>query len=144
MALLEERRADVVIPSHDGTIEMLRGHRDEIERLTKVALAAEPALAAAVDKDATLRVAAELGIPIPRSATVHDESEIDAAIAEIGLPAVLKPTRSWVEHDGVRARASPPAWSPMPQIAHAEAAAHARARVEACWCRSTCRAVVRR
>jgi predicted ATP-grasp superfamily ATP-dependent carboligase len=105
-ALLEERATDVVIPSHDGTIEMLRAHRDQIERRSKVALAAEPALAVAIDKDATLRVAAELGIPIPRSVTVRHESEVEAAIAEIGLPAVLKPACSWVGSDADAIRLS--------------------------------------
>jgi predicted ATP-grasp superfamily ATP-dependent carboligase len=106
VALLQERRADVVIPSHDGTIEMLRSHRDDIERWSTVALAAEPALAVAVDKDATLRIASELGIPVPRSVTVREQSDVDAAIAEIGLPAVLKPSRSWVGTDADAIRLS--------------------------------------
>ena len=104
VSLLEERRADVVIPSHDGTIELLRHHREEVERLTTVALAAEPALAAAVDKEVTLQVAGRLGIAVPRSVTVHADSELDAALDEIGVPVVLKPTRSWVEHDGTSTR----------------------------------------
>jgi predicted ATP-grasp superfamily ATP-dependent carboligase len=51
-----------------------------------------------------LAVAAELGIPVPASIVVTDASAVRSAAREVGLPAVLKPIRSWVAADGVRCR----------------------------------------
>jgi len=87
--------------SADGTLALLREHREEIERLgTHVALAKESALAIAVSKDLTLEIAKELGLGVPRGVTVNSVSEVAEAIREIGLPAVVKPSESWVWGEG--------------------------------------------
>jgi predicted ATP-grasp superfamily ATP-dependent carboligase len=94
----------VVLPTTDGTIEALRAHRDELERRVVVALAPEPALEVAVDKSKTLALAAELGIAAPRTIEISNPADVDAAGAEVGYPAVVKPIRSWVEGDDGGAR----------------------------------------
>ena len=95
--LIELYAPRVLIPAHDGTVEILRVHRAALEEHTAVALAPEAAMAVAVDKKRTLAVAAELGLQVPRSAPVREAGDLLPAIGEIGLPAVLKPARSWVE-----------------------------------------------
>jgi predicted ATP-grasp superfamily ATP-dependent carboligase len=109
LALVRQRSVRTIIPVHDGTIDAIKGRRSELERECAVALAAPAALDAAVDKEQTLGVAAELGIRIPRCVRVDSDAEVPAAIAEIGLPAVAKPTRSWVLNDGEPQRLSPAA-----------------------------------
>ncbi len=109
LALVRQRAVRAVIPVHDGTIDAIKARRGELERECAVALAAPAALDAAVDKEQTLGVATELGIRIPRCARVANEADVDAAIAEIGLPAVVKPTRSWVLNDGEPQRLGPAA-----------------------------------
>jgi predicted ATP-grasp superfamily ATP-dependent carboligase len=94
--LIEQRSVRVVIPTHDGTIEALGTRRAELEQKCAVALASPVALGNVIDKDATLRVAKALGIRVPRSVSVQGDDDTAAAIREIGLPAVVKPTRSWV------------------------------------------------
>ena len=54
-------------------------------------------------KARTLSVARSLGIAVPRNRHVADMKDAANAIADIGLPAVIKPFRSWVNNSGVGA-----------------------------------------
>jgi predicted ATP-grasp superfamily ATP-dependent carboligase len=92
---LEQIGARVLVASSDGTIEVIRHHRELFERDTCVALAKESALAIATNKEKTLEVARGLGLLIPRGVSVEAVSDVDAAVHEIGLPAVVKPVESW-------------------------------------------------
>ena len=94
--VLERTSARVLISSHDGTIALLRQHRARLEQRVRLALASEPALTVAVSKERTLSIANRLGIRVPRSIVVSDVSEVSLALKEIGLPAVVKPTESWI------------------------------------------------
>jgi predicted ATP-grasp superfamily ATP-dependent carboligase len=122
--------AKVLITSSDGTIALIRRHREVLEQLTHIALAKEPALSIAVNKQQTLEIASKLGLLIPRSVLVgtdpnandirnrvgarHDpyeacpasSSDVEAALREVGLPAVVKPVESWTgnEQEGARFR----------------------------------------
>ena len=94
--LLERTGARVLIPSHDGTIALLRQHRARLEQRVRIALASEPPMTVAVNKQRTLAVAKRLGIRVPRSLAVSTVGEVPPALKEIGLPAVVKPSESWV------------------------------------------------
>ena len=99
-ALLEacaRHRPRVLIPSHDGSIEALRHRRADIERSVGLALASEQALAIAVDKARTLAAASALGMRVPRGVLITEAGEAEGALEEVGLPAVVKPARSWVQ-----------------------------------------------
>ncbi len=105
-----EHRPRALIPSHDGSIEALRHRRADVERAVGLALASEPALAIAVDKARTLAAARELGMRVPRGALVSEAGQAQGALEEAGLPAVVKPVRSWVQEeqgDGQRLIAVP-------------------------------------
>jgi predicted ATP-grasp superfamily ATP-dependent carboligase len=70
-------------------------------------LASDAALEVAVSKERTADLAASLGIDVPQSVAITDPSQLRAALAEVGLPAVVKPTRSWaVDSEGVGTRLS--------------------------------------
>jgi predicted ATP-grasp superfamily ATP-dependent carboligase len=101
---LREHPTRVLLPGHDGSIEALRPRRAEIERLTALPLASEAALEVAVSKARTLALAESLGIATPRSVLVRGLADVEAALATVGVPAVIKPVRSWVERDGVGTR----------------------------------------
>lgn len=91
----------VIIPTHDGSIEALRETRARLPEGTAVALATDEALEVAVDKSKTLDMARQLGIEVPRTVLVTDASDLPSALEDVGLPAVLKPVRSWrQEGDG--------------------------------------------
>lgn len=93
--VLDSTRPRVLIPSSDGTIALLRQHRERLEQGVRIALAKEPALAIAINKEQTLEIAKRLGLGVPRSVTIGAVSEVGAALREIGLPAVVKPAESW-------------------------------------------------
>jgi thioredoxin reductase/glutathione synthase/RimK-type ligase-like ATP-grasp enzyme len=81
----------------DGSIAALRSWRSTFEREgVALALASEAAFDVANDKQRTLAVADELGIPYPRTVPIERIEDTRAALAEVGLPAVIKPTCSWV------------------------------------------------
>jgi len=95
--LLSDTGAQVLIPSSDGTLALLREHREEVEQAgTRIAMAKEPGLNAAINKDITLEVAEKLGLHVPRGVVVKSVSEVSEAVREIGLPAVVKPIESWL------------------------------------------------
>ena len=96
-----------IIPSHDGTIALLRRHRDRLGQRARLALADEPALAIAVNKELTSAVAKRLGLLVPREALVRGVDDVPAAIGEIGLPAVIKPCESWLSTNGNGTRVAP-------------------------------------
>src|SRR5215210_7951061 len=91
-----ERRPRALIPVHDGSIEALRARRADVERAVGLALADEDALSIAVSKVETLKIAEELGMRTPRGVVVSRPDQAAAALDEAGLPAVVKPVRSWV------------------------------------------------
>jgi predicted ATP-grasp superfamily ATP-dependent carboligase len=96
--------ANVLITSSDGTIALIRRHRQQLEQLTHIALAKESALSIAINKEQTLAIARKLGILIPRGVQIASSDDADAALREVGLPAVVKPVESWMgnEQQGVR------------------------------------------
>lgn len=96
-----------IIPSHDGTIALLRQHRARLERRARLALADERALAVAVNKEMTLAVAKLLGVRVPREAVVRGLDDVPAAVKRIGLPAVSKPCESWLPNGRAGVRVAP-------------------------------------
>ncbi len=94
--LLETTPARVLITSSDGTLDILRQHRERLGKHTKLAIASEAALDIAVNKDRTLALARELSIGVPASVQVATVEEVPGALREVGLPAVVKPACSWV------------------------------------------------
>jgi len=93
---LERTGARVLVASNDATIALLRRHRARLEPRVCVALAPEPAMAIAISKEQTLAVARRLGLRVPREVVVRDGGDVRAALKDIGLPAVIKPSESWL------------------------------------------------
>src|SRR6266480_4944020 len=93
---LERTGARVLIASNDATIALLRRHRARLEPRVCVGLAPEPALTIAISKERTLAVARRLGLRVPREVIVRDGADVTAALNDIGLPAVIKPSESWL------------------------------------------------
>jgi predicted ATP-grasp superfamily ATP-dependent carboligase len=93
----------VVLPTGDATISVLLPYREQLAELGCVlALASAEALAIANDKDRTLAVAEELGLPQPRSIRIRTLDDLAGAADEFGFPFVLKPTVSWTSQTTAR------------------------------------------
>jgi predicted ATP-grasp superfamily ATP-dependent carboligase len=93
--LLNRFKIGVLITSSDATLSLIRQHREQLEPKVRIALAKEPALGIAINKERTLEVARRLGLNVPRAVSVESVGEVEAALDEIGLPAIIKPTESW-------------------------------------------------
>jgi predicted ATP-grasp superfamily ATP-dependent carboligase len=106
-SILDALDIHVLIPSSDGTIALVRQNRERLEKRVRIALANESALSIAVNKQLTLEVAERLGLNIPRGIPIKDVSDVKMALHEIGLPAVVKPTESWVADNQQRYRVAP-------------------------------------
>src|SRR5439155_20459046 len=63
--LLRRIDARVLIPSADGTIELLRRHRARLEQRVRIALSNEPGLNIAANKERTLALAKGVGLNVP-------------------------------------------------------------------------------
>jgi hypothetical protein len=97
---LSAHPADAVLPSVDASLEALHRRRSDFERVTAAAIGDADAVELASSKKRTLELADSLGIRTPRSIPVESSSDITAAAAELGLPAVLKPVTSWRDRPG--------------------------------------------
>src|SRR5436305_901102 len=95
-AWLEHAGARVLIASSDATIALLRASRARLEPRVRLALGNEDALAIAVDKERTLETARRLGIPAPLGVVVTEVGGVPLALNKVGLPAVVKPSASWL------------------------------------------------
>ena len=104
LRVLDEHPADVVMPCHDGSIETLRAIRPDLERRTALPLASQATLDIAANKAQTARLAATLGIAVPRSVMLSDQRDLRAALRHTGYPAVIKPVTSWVARNGTGSR----------------------------------------
>src|SRR5437588_3070258 len=78
--LLDRTGASVLITSSDGTVELIRRHREQLERRVRIALAKDPALSIATNKEQTLEIAERLGLDIPRGVKVESVNEVPAAL----------------------------------------------------------------
>ncbi len=94
--VLDSTAAPVLITAADGTINLIRQHRERLEQRVQIALAKEPGLEKAINKEQTLAIASQLGLGVPAGVTIRNVSEVDTALREIGLPAVVKPLESWL------------------------------------------------
>lgn len=88
--------AHVLITSSDATVALVRRYRERLEKHLCIALAKDPALGIAINKEQTLELASQLGLNVPCGVIVGSVGEVPAALKEIGLPAVIKPVESWV------------------------------------------------
>jgi len=93
---LDRTGASALIASSDSTVALLRLHREQLEQRVHIALAREPALGVAINKEQTLEIAGQLGLHVPRGVLVTSASDVAPALQEIGLPAVVKPVESWI------------------------------------------------
>jgi predicted ATP-grasp superfamily ATP-dependent carboligase len=91
-----ELSVDLIVPVTDEIILPLSEARAHFAGVCRLALPGTQALAAALDKRATLDLAERLDIPVPRTALVANTDEALAAAEEIGWPVVLKPQSSRV------------------------------------------------
>lgn len=108
------RGIDLVIPVTDAAILPLSTERSRLAGV-RVAMPEPDALSMVTDKERTFALAAELGIPAPRSVLVESGDEAARAAARFGWPVVLKPRSSRVFRDGASIEAFEVAYANDPE-----------------------------
>lgn len=86
-------RPDVsmIMAVSESTLVALDNRREEIERVCRLAAPNSSVLAGAIDKQQTMRLADEAGVPAPRSYHSDNLAEVLESTREFRFPLVLKP-----------------------------------------------------
>jgi predicted ATP-grasp superfamily ATP-dependent carboligase len=100
--VIARHRPRVVIAAHDGSIDALEARRKDLDGTVALALARKAALDIAIDKEQTFDLARRLGVPVPRMVAISPGGNVREALAEVDLPVVVKPLRSWMQGAGAR------------------------------------------
>ena len=85
---------DAVLPMTESTILPISTARDRFEGKTLVLLPPHHILLKALDKEDTLRIATELGIPVPKTWTSREGEDPTSLAKRVSYPAVIKPKQS--------------------------------------------------
>lgn len=102
LRFVRQKRINLVIPMTDSTLQPLSSHRDWFRGHAQLALGPHEALELFSDKYRTIRVARELGIPVPETRLVRSIEDL-ASIRQWAFPIVLKDRFStrWIDHKAV-------------------------------------------
>jgi predicted ATP-grasp superfamily ATP-dependent carboligase/thymidylate kinase len=100
LAAARTRGIDLIVPVTDETILPLVAARERFAGVCRLAVPDPRALATSRDKMATFELAAELGIPLPRTELVSTVNEALRAAPALGWPVVLKPRFSRILREG--------------------------------------------
>lgn len=107
VAYVHDHPADAIIPTIDSSVAALHRRRVELGGHAVPALGSADAVEIAISKPRTLEVAAQLGIPAPRSIGAATQRDVETAATELGLPVVVKPEESWRDDAGGGERLGP-------------------------------------
>jgi predicted ATP-grasp superfamily ATP-dependent carboligase len=92
-AIVRRHAIDVVMPMTDTTTMLLVEHPDLLAP-ARLACPTASSYLALTDKGNLVKLAMELGVPVPRTVVANTAEQIRAAARELGYPLVLKPARS--------------------------------------------------
>lgn len=93
---VERLQVGLVIPVTDEAILPLSAAREQFRGVCRLAIPDAKALDKTIDKAQTLELAAELGVPVPRTRRVESSADGLCCAGELGWPVVLKPQTSRV------------------------------------------------
>lgn len=93
--IARQQAVDLIIPVTDAMIMPLSEARATFEGWCRLAIPSAEALAVAHDKDRTVELARQVGVPVPRTVVVDSVDEALIAARDLDWPLVLKPRWSW-------------------------------------------------
>ena len=93
VARLQDNPYALIVPVTERAVVPLMRYRHRFND-AHLAMAPNAALEQVLDKDQTLRLALDLGIPAPKSVRVDEMAQWPDAAARLGYPIVVKPVRS--------------------------------------------------
>ncbi|MFY9579544.1 MAG: hypothetical protein WAQ33_09485 [Gaiellaceae bacterium] len=99
-SVLADGRFSVLLPGGDPALLAILGARRRLEALVKLGLPSDEAVRRSLSKTALIEAAAAADLPAPRSIVCESLSDAESALAEIGLPLLVKPAQSVISLAG--------------------------------------------
>lgn len=96
---IQRYHIDILMPITDITMYHVLKKSNEFSQIT-IPFASFDQYLNASNKMDLIRIAQDLGVPVPRTVFVNDVRNIEPILPELTYPAVLKPQASLIEHDG--------------------------------------------
>jgi predicted ATP-grasp superfamily ATP-dependent carboligase len=93
-ALLEGGKYPIVFPTTDRTIQLVSEARHRLPTWVQIPIADAHALGTVLDKARTGALAAQVGVPIPRTWCPATEDEVEALAAALTYPVIVKPRKT--------------------------------------------------
>ena len=90
----EEFRGAVIFPTRDADVLLLDRYRKQLQPHFRLAIPPHESYCAVVDKHNLVKVAAEVGVPVPRTALLETARDLFRIQDAVGFPCVLKPVSS--------------------------------------------------
>jgi predicted ATP-grasp superfamily ATP-dependent carboligase len=88
---LTRDRYDLLLPTTDTTVTLVRHHRARLDCLVRVGLPANDVLAAALDKWLAIQAAQRNAVAVPRTWVFKSVNELEKVARDLPYPCVVKP-----------------------------------------------------
>jgi predicted ATP-grasp superfamily ATP-dependent carboligase len=89
-------KVDVILPMTEVSTLLLTERRDSLPEGTVLPFSSSTSIAGASDKAAVLRIAEELGVPVPKTTHLAHKDDVRRIAGSQKFPVVIKPARSRV------------------------------------------------
>ena len=94
LRFLERRHHDLLVPMFDRTLLPLARRKQDVQRFTRFPFLDYDVLMQGRDKARTVALARSLGMRVPATQTVDSQDDVERAVGDLGLPAILRPRES--------------------------------------------------
>ncbi|MEW6323806.1 MAG: hypothetical protein AB1515_00305 [Nitrospirota bacterium] len=91
LGLAQRHRIPYIFPVTETSLIALDERRDEVDAISKLLAPPSSAIRAGVDKQRTLAIAEQVGVPITKTLYPRGIEEADATAAQWGYPVIFKP-----------------------------------------------------
>ena len=101
--LIDRYNIDTLIPTGDEVLSALAQFEQPLRQCVKLACPPAAVFRQVLDKSITFQYAAALGIPLPRTVTIHSVADLEQLDPEFCFPAIVKPANKG-QHNALRIR----------------------------------------
>ena len=91
---LDQHPQDCMIPVKEESLDVILTYREEFERLTRLPFPPTPIFQICRDKNKTMELAKQLGIPHPKTVMPRSLEQVEALAKSLDFPVVIKPRMS--------------------------------------------------
>ena len=88
--LQQNPRVDAIFPVGENSVRKLAQLESDLPDSIKIAMPGSDILDACFDKPRAYQIAHECGVPVPETRVVRTREELQEAVADIGLPLIIK------------------------------------------------------